>query len=104
MRRVRSARQSFRTCVRRSRRRTDTRHLRRTHMATDPVCGMLLDEKSAAGTLMYEGTTYFFCSPHCLQKFKDNPADFVHPPSHAVASQRETGAGGALLDTYPLPQ
>lgn len=53
-----------------------------SEMATDPVCGMAVDERSAAGTFLHEGTTYYFCSPHCLQKFQRNPSDFVG--RHAV--------------------
>lgn len=30
-------------------------------MATDPVCGMTVDEKSAAGSASHAGQTYFFC-------------------------------------------
>ncbi|MEO8574909.1 MAG: HAD-IC family P-type ATPase, partial [Pyrinomonadaceae bacterium] len=35
----------------------------------DPICGMTVDPKSAAGTFNYEGKTYYFCSKGCLQKF-----------------------------------
>ncbi|TAK07364.1 MAG: heavy metal translocating P-type ATPase, partial [Candidatus Manganitrophaceae bacterium] len=48
-------------------------------MKVDPVCGMTVDEKSAAGKLIHERTTYYFCSPNCLQKFKANPSDFIRP-------------------------
>jgi len=27
----------------------------------------------------YEGTTYYFCNPSCLQKFKDDPVKFLMP-------------------------
>ena len=47
-------------------------------MATDPVCGMQVDERSAAGSLVHEGTRYYFCSAGCLGKFKANPSGFVH--------------------------
>ena len=35
----------------------------------DPVCGMTVDPHKAAGTEVYNGVTYAFCSPHCLEKF-----------------------------------
>jgi P-type Cu+ transporter len=38
-------------------------------MATDPVCGMYVDERSADLTLVRENRTYFFCSSTCLQEF-----------------------------------
>lgn len=44
---------------------------------TDPICGMTVDPKSAAGSYEYNGQTYYFCSQHCLGKFKENPATYV---------------------------
>ncbi len=38
-------------------------------MATDPICGMFVDEHSAELTLARENRTYFFCSTSCLQEF-----------------------------------
>ncbi len=42
----------------------------------DPVCGMSVD---AAGPLRLEhgGTTYVFCSEHCLEKFREDPERYV---------------------------
>lgn len=38
-------------------------------MEKDPVCGMLVDPKQAAGQRTYEDKTYYFCSTDCLAKF-----------------------------------
>ena len=38
-------------------------------MATDPICGMTVDEQSAAATLNDSGTPYCFCSTDCLNQF-----------------------------------
>ncbi|MCI4345600.1 MAG: heavy metal translocating P-type ATPase [Thermoplasmata archaeon] len=38
-------------------------------MATDPICGMFVDERSAELRLVRENRTYFFCSSHCLEEF-----------------------------------
>ncbi len=38
-------------------------------MATDPICGMFVDEKSAELTLQRESRTYYFCSTTCLKEF-----------------------------------
>ena len=46
-------------------------------MVTDPVCGMQIDPNTAAGSAEHEGTTYYFCSVGCLERFTDNPAEFV---------------------------
>ena len=42
-------------------------------MVTDPVCGMNIDSEEAAGTIEYEGKTYYFCSqvPRCLRGRSD---------------------------------
>ena len=46
-------------------------------MATDPVCGMKVDEKSAAAESTYEGKTYYFCSTECKTLFDANPAKYT---------------------------
>jgi P-type Cu+ transporter len=46
-------------------------------MAIDPVCGMTVDEKSAAGKVVDSGKTYYFCSPKCQHEFEANPAKFT---------------------------
>lgn len=46
-------------------------------MARDPVCGMEVDEKSAAGKVEHEGRVYYFCSEGCKAAFEENPAKFV---------------------------
>lgn len=38
-------------------------------MATDPICGMFVDEKGAELTLQRENRTYYFCSTTCLKEF-----------------------------------
>ncbi len=46
-------------------------------MAKDLVCGMDVDEKTAAGRSEYQGQTYYFCSPGCKQTFDKNPEKYV---------------------------
>jgi len=46
-------------------------------MAKDPVCGMTVDEKTAAGKSDYKGQTYYFCSTSCKTQFDANPSKFV---------------------------
>jgi len=43
----------------------------------DPVCGMEIDPRSAAGTSTYQGQTYYFCSPGCKRTFDRNPAAYA---------------------------
>ena len=46
-------------------------------MAKDPVCGMTVDEKKAAGSSTYSGKTFYFCSPGCKKEFDKNPSKYV---------------------------
>lgn len=43
----------------------------------DPVCGMTVEPQHAAGTEIDNGVTYAFCSPHCLEKFRADPGQYV---------------------------
>ncbi len=46
-------------------------------MVKDPVCAMQIEESTATGARTYEGTTYYFCSKTCLEKFQREPAKYV---------------------------
>ena len=43
----------------------------------DPVCGMEIDAKSAAGKATYKGKTYYFCSVSEKEQFEKEPAKYV---------------------------
>ena len=43
----------------------------------DPVCGMNIDPKTAAGKSEYKGQTYYFCSPGCKKSFDKEPEKYV---------------------------
>lgn len=43
----------------------------------DPVCGMMVDEKDAAGKSTYEGREYYFCNTSCKTRFDENPGEFL---------------------------
>jgi len=61
-------------------------------MAIDPVCGMTVDEKSAATTRVHAGTTFYFCSTHCGAKFEANPAGYLNQPETETARAQKPGA------------
>lgn len=70
--------------------------------ALDPVCGMTVDPATAAGSHAYGGKTYYFCSTHCLAKFKAAPEQFMHPaapPPPAAPSGH--GAGLYICPMHP---
>jgi len=47
------------------------------HSRKDPVCEMTIVPENAAGSLEYNGQTYFFCSIACLEKFRADPNRFL---------------------------
>ena len=54
-------------------------------MAKDPVCGMDVREKEAAGTSIYKDETYYFCSSSCKTEFDKKPEKFAemgYPDPH----------------------
>lgn len=46
-------------------------------MMTDPVCGMTVEEGSAAAAWEHEGTVYLFCSVVCMERFRKDPDHFI---------------------------
>ena len=44
----------------------------------DPICGMTVEPATAAGSYEYKETVYYFCSTHCLEKFRSDPEAFLH--------------------------
>jgi P-type Cu+ transporter len=55
--------------------------------ATDPVCGMTVEPEHAAGTSVFEGETYYFCSKSCLERFTANPRRYTGLRSTGAAPQ-----------------
>jgi Cu+-exporting ATPase len=49
----------------------------------DPICGMNVEPDRAAASHVYNGQTYYFCSQHCLAKFKEDPEKFLKSQTHA---------------------
>jgi Cu+-exporting ATPase len=58
-------------------------------MATDPVCGMQVDERTAAGSSVFEGGNYYFCCAGCKNKFDANPAAYVGAPPAGATKPHE---------------
>ena len=46
-------------------------------MEKDPVCGMMVDSKRAAGSSVYKDRTFYFCSSGCKATFDRNPVQFA---------------------------
>lgn len=60
-------------------------------MTTDPVCGMTVEEKSAAGNAMYAGKAYYFCYTKCHGKFVADPVRYVGAATKAAAPAADSG-------------
>ena len=56
-------------------------------MAKDPVCGMDVDENTAAGKSEYNGKTYYFCSKGCKTSFDKDPERYVSQTSDHAGHQ-----------------
>ena len=55
----------------------------------DPICGMTVEREHAAGSDVYNGQTYYFCSNHCLAKFRQDPEKALNSPA---VGHRPTGS------------
>jgi Cu+-exporting ATPase len=64
--------------------------------ATDPVCGMSVDPRTAKHRFAYKGEDYFFCSGRCRERFEKEPDKFLQPKAPEPAA-----AAGAVY-TCPM--
>ena len=54
----------------------------------DPVCGMVIDDKTAVGSSQYQGQTYYFCSTDCKSEFDASPSEYAGASSGGSGSGR----------------
>ncbi len=69
------------------------------HEMKDPVCGMEVSSPTDERKFEYKGKTYFFCSPNCFQKFKNDPKKYLgkwEKPQKAASS-----SGGYTCPMHP---
>ena len=75
--------------------------LQKTAGVMDPVCGMTVDPQHAAGSSVYQGKTYYFCSKGCVAKFEANPEKYLHPAAQPEPMEAEAAAAGVVY-TCPM--
>jgi YHS domain-containing protein len=46
-------------------------------MAKDPICGMMVNEKTAKFKSDFGGQTFYFCNASCKTTFDKNPAKYA---------------------------
>jgi len=63
-------------------------------MEKDPVCGMMVDPKPAAGKSEFQGLTYYFCSPGCKRAFDKEPEKYIHPQQGFASGGQKPHHGG----------
>jgi Cu+-exporting ATPase len=64
----------------------------------DPVCGMTISPEDAVGTAEHKGITYYFCNQSCLERFKDDPEQYLTPSIRP----RFEESGAAVEYTCPM--
>lgn len=91
----------------------DTGEITRKKLARDPVCDMEVDPTTARNVLEHDGKKYYFCCPHCLEKFRATPEKYQETQPKIPAAgfvqlgAKPHGAGmgakgaGAGLSTRP---
>ncbi|EKZ97921.1 P-type Cu+ transporter [Cupriavidus metallidurans] len=72
----------------------------------DPVCGMEISPVEAAASAEVDQRRYWFCSSHCEQTFRANPAQYTLSPSdeHASAGASATSPAAATPATGSAKQ
>ncbi len=63
----------------------------------DPVCGMDVNADSSPYHHVHGGESYFFCSDHCLVKFKENPGKYLAEARAGTAQAAAVSRGEAEL-------
>lgn len=62
-------------------------------MAKDPVCGMMVDEKTAKFKSQFRGKTYYFCAQSCKVTFDKNPTRYLRKIETPLNGNAETSSG-----------
>ena len=70
--------------------------------AIDPVCGMTVQQATAAGSYPYQGTTYYFCATSCLTKFRADPIHYLTPSEQRAPQVMPVPSGGVVEYICPM--
>lgn len=67
---------------------------------TDPVCGMQVTADPAK-SIEHAGTTYYFCSARCMDKFRANPQQYLKPQAETAPAPVKAASKDAMY-TCPM--
>ena len=72
---------------------------------SDPVCGMEVDAATTKFKYSLDKKDYYFCSGHCLEKFKENPASFLNSEKkdHSCCYPKEASIADGKDVIYTCP-
>ncbi len=73
----------------------------------DPVCGMEVDPTHAAAKVEHKGQTFYFCNPHCAERFRQQPETYLNrasaKPLLTVLSRTEAAKPTRTGEVYVCP-
>ena len=72
-------------------------------VAIDPVCGMQVDPATAKHVLERGAERYYFCCPHCLEKFRAEPEKYLKQAVRPAAAPLVSLGIPKSLNTAPQP-
>src|ERR1700688_3394058 len=64
----------------------------------DPVCGMTVDPSKAAAKQEFRGSTHYFCSKRCAERFAKEPDKFLSAPGSSGMETAHSGATAQHVD------
>ena len=59
-------------------------------MTKDPVCGMMVDERTAKAKTHHKGREYQFCSEDCKRQFDEHPERYAQSQARSGPPQQTT--------------
>ena len=69
----------------------------------DPVCGMASEQKDQFVRHEHNGRSYYFCSDHCLNKFKTDPVSYTDRTSGSKPTKDKGPGEGCGERRYTCP-
>jgi len=73
-----------------------------SEQAVDPVCGMSVSIAETTPSLDHEGRKYYFCRPQCLERFRENPQQFISSLAKPAVHEPEPATGASIEFTCPM--